>query len=66
MGFFQPATSLAVIAGWTGRNHIRPDMFTIQMLGKHVVNSQGGGVAPAILAGIIIPAEDLATGQLDF
>jgi len=65
VGFFQPAASLAVIAAWTGRNHIRPDMSTLQMLGKHVVKGQVGGVASAILAGIIIPAEDLATGQLD-
>lgn len=54
-----------MIASPAGGHHIRPDMRAAQVPRHDMVNRQIWHLSPAILAGIIIPAEDFATGQLD-
>jgi hypothetical protein len=65
LGFFQRASAFAMIAGGAGGNHIRPGVGATQMLGHHVVDGEIVRAPPAVLAGIIIAAEDLAAGKPD-
>jgi hypothetical protein len=49
----------------TGSNDIRPFVLATQVAWDDVVDGQVGGMAAAVLAGEIIPAEHFPAGQLD-
>ena len=56
-------STLAVIAGPTGTYQVVPDVATAKMAGKHMVQGQFPTSQAAVLAGVVITDEDLATGQ---
>ncbi len=62
---FESSAAFVVIAGGTGRHNVRPDMLTAQMSGDDVVYGQASVLTPAVLAGIIVPAENFAARQFD-
>lgn len=62
-GILQQASTLAVVAGRAGGNHICPGVPTTQVARDDVVNCQFGCMSATILAGIMITAEDFPPGQ---
>lgn len=64
-GAFHHAPALAVVAAPAGSHQILPAMFTTQAAGNHVVQGQVVAAITAILAGVIVPPEDLLLVQLD-
>ena len=65
LNLLQSAPTLTMVAGWTSRHYIIPDMLASHMARDNVINGHKRGMLPTILAGVIIPAQDLALGQLD-
>jgi len=63
MRLLQGAASFAVITVWTGCHQIIPFVFTPQPPGNDVVDCQIGYTCSAVLAGVVISAQDLALGQ---
>lgn len=62
---FHPAAALAVVAMRAGRNNVRPDVLSTQVPGCDMIDGQVTLVLPAVLAGIIVPAENLPPCQFD-
>jgi hypothetical protein len=58
MNLTQFTPTLAMITARAGCHHIRPDVFPAQMPRQDVIQGQIPGVAAAILAGIMVTAED--------
>jgi hypothetical protein len=63
MCLFHPSAAFAVVAVWTGRHYIGPDVLSTEMARHDVVHGQAAFTLSAILAGIIIAAEHLAACQ---
>jgi len=59
------APAFAVVAGRAGSDQVLPGMLAAQVTGDEVVDSQGQGMQTAVLAGVVVPAQDFALGQLD-
>ena len=58
------ASTLVVVASRAGSNHIFPYMFASQVLRENMIQGKVKNTLSAVLAGIIIPAEDLPAGKL--
>lgn len=63
VGFFGPLPTFPPVAGRASRYQIVPRMRPTLATGNHVVDGQEAHLAAAILAGVIVTAEDLSFGQ---
>ena len=59
------SAAFTVVAARAGGHYIGPDVLPAQVLGQDMVHGQFAGVPPTVLAGVVIPAEDLPAGQFD-
>lgn len=59
------SSTFAVITMWAGGDNVCPDVLSAKMTGHDMIHSQAAVSPAAVLAGIIVPAKDLAAGQLD-
>ena len=64
-GLLGGAPTLVVVAGGAGGDQVLPGMLAAQVAGDEVIDGEGQGVLPAVLASVVIPAQDFAFGQLD-
>ena len=62
--FRRSAPRLPPIAGFAAADHILPGVFTLAMTRDDMVQSQLLGLLPAVLAGVLVPAEDLYPSHL--
>lgn len=60
------AASFPVIARRAGSHQVFPGMSASQVTGFNMVYRQANAVNPAVLAGVVITAENFALGQADF
>jgi len=65
MHFLYPASAFAVIAVRAGCNHVRPDVLAAHVTGRHMIYRQVAFTLAAVLAGIIVAAENFAARQFD-
>lgn len=65
MGLVGRLAAFAVVAGRTSCYQVIPGVRSALVARHDVVDGQFGGLGAAILAGVIITAEDLCLGQLD-
>ena len=65
MYFFCLSSAFAVIAVWTCRHHVRPNVLSAHMARDHMVYRQTTIAPAAVLAGIIVATKYFAPGQLD-
>lgn len=56
--------SLAVIAGWAGSYHIRPDVLPPLVPGPYMVHSKAAVPSSAVLTGIIVTSKNFPSSQL--
>ncbi len=63
--FLKRQAAFAVIAGWAGSHNIRPHVGATHVTRQNVVDGEVGGLLSAVLAGIVVAAEDLAAGEAD-
>lgn len=64
--FVKITASLAVIAGRAGGHHICPYVLSALVPGLYMVQGKVAVLSSAVLAGIIIPPENLPSGQFHF
>ena len=57
--------TFAMIAVRAGSDQVGPDMLATQVAGNDMVDCEIWNMLTAVLADVIIPAQDLAFGQLD-
>ncbi len=62
---FKRATAFMMVAAWAGGNQVIPSVLSPQMARDDVIDRQGRSVFAAVLAGIVISAQDLTLGELD-
>src|SRR3990172_213213 len=65
VGLLDGSSTLAVVAVLAGGNQVSPSIFTPQMARNNMVDRQVDSSLTAILTNIVIPAQNLALGQLD-
>jgi len=64
-GLFWSLAALEVVTAWASCHDIFPAGLSPKSAWDHMVNRQIFGVPPAVLAGVIIPAENLFPGEFD-
>jgi hypothetical protein len=65
MNFFQLPPTLAMVAGRTSGDHIRPDVFAAKVLRPDMVHGQLAGMMSAILADVPVAPKDFAACQFN-
>ena len=65
MRLIERPASFAVIASWAGGNQVAPFMPAALAAGDDVVNCHVRNLLTAVLAGVIIPSQDLTLAQFD-
>jgi hypothetical protein len=65
MDLLQVPSALTVVTGWTCGYHICPAVFTTQMFGPDMVNSQVAGAPSAILADVFVTTKNLAAAKFN-
>lgn len=65
MCLLKGASTFAMVAGWAGCHQVVPGMFSTLAAWNDVIDRQVEGGFSAVLAGVIIPAQDLTFIQLD-
>jgi hypothetical protein len=63
MDFIHPAPSLTMVAAWARRHDIGPGVLPAEVPWNDVIHGQPTVAFATILAGIIITAKDLSSGQ---
>jgi hypothetical protein len=61
--FVQSSSAFAMVTTRAGRDHVRPNMLSTQVLGQDMIDRQGIIAASAVLAGIIIASKNFASSQ---
>lgn len=63
MGFIECAAALAMVTGRAGGHDIAPDMLAASMAGVDMIEGQFRYFPTTVLAGVIIPPENLPAGH---
>jgi hypothetical protein len=65
MNFFGSTSTFSVVAGRTGCDNVRPDVFSAQMARHYMIDGHPTIAFSAVLTGIIVAAKHLAACQFD-
>ena len=63
--FPQLSAAFMMVAARAGSHYVGPDVLAAQVLGGDMIHRQFAGMPATVLAGVVIPTENLPAGQLD-